>query len=105
VSAASSRHFYELGLSVAGIIFLGAPFQGSDAARWGTWLAQALQHDSTMLRLLQKNSQPLFDVARDFSDCRIELDLVCFYETQDAKYGPLKVQVYMCFPLQVSLLI
>jgi hypothetical protein len=95
VSATSSRHFYDLGLSVAGIIFLGAPLQGSDAACWGTWLAQALQHDSTMLKLLQKDSQPLFDVRRDFSDCRIDWDLVCFYEKQDAKYGPVKVQVYI----------
>lgn len=90
---------------MAGIIFLGAPFQGSDAARWGAWLAQALQYDSTMLRLLQKDNQLLFGVTRDFSDCRIEWDLVCFYETQDAKYGPLNVQVYSCFTLQFSLLI
>jgi hypothetical protein len=105
VFAASSRNFHDLGLSVAGIIFLGAPLQGSDAARWGTWLAQALQHDSTMLRLLEKNSQPLFDVARDFSESLIEWDLVCFYETQDAKYGPLKIQVYTYFTLQFTLLI
>ncbi len=103
--AASSRHFHDLGLSVAGIIFLGAPLQGSDAARLGAWLAQALQYDSTMLKLLQKNSQPLYDVARDFSECLIDWDLVCFYETQGAKYGPLKVQVCSYFSLQFTLLI
>ncbi|RDL37405.1 uncharacterized protein BP5553_04838 [Venustampulla echinocandica] len=92
VSAASSRHFHDLGLSVAGIIFLGAPLQGSNAAIWGTWLAQALRYDSTMLQLLQKDSQPLFDVARDFSDCHINWDSVCFYETQHARYGLLTIQ-------------
>ncbi|TVY71301.1 Protein SERAC1, partial [Lachnellula suecica] len=92
-SAASSRYFHDLGLSVAGIIFLGAPLRGSDAARWGTWLAQALHYDSTILKLLQKDSQPLFDIGRDFSDCRIDWDLVCFYEKQDAKFGPFTVQI------------
>lgn len=91
--AASSRHFRDLGLSVAGILFLGAPLQGSSTARWGSWLAQALQYDPSLLELLQKDSQPLFDIARDFSDCHIDWDSVCFYETQDANYGPFIIQV------------
>ncbi|KAI9799129.1 MAG: hypothetical protein M1825_004896 [Sarcosagium campestre] len=76
VIAASSRHFRDIGLSVAGIIFLGGPFQGSDAALWGSWLAQALHSDRSLLELLQKDSQPLFDVGRDFADCHTEWDTV-----------------------------
>ncbi|KAH6694360.1 P-loop containing nucleoside triphosphate hydrolase protein [Leptodontidium sp. MPI-SDFR-AT-0119] len=92
VLAASSRHFRDLGLSVAGIIFLGGPFQGSDAALWGTWIAQALRSDRTLLELLQKDSQPLLDITRDFADCHIDWDSVCFYENQSAVYGPLTIQ-------------
>ncbi|KAG9239765.1 P-loop containing nucleoside triphosphate hydrolase protein [Amylocarpus encephaloides] len=92
VIAASSRHFREIGLSVAGIIFLGGPFQGSDAALWGTWLAQVLRSERSLLELLQKDSQPLFDIGRDFAECLIDWDVIYFYETQNATYGPLTFQ-------------
>jgi hypothetical protein len=82
---------------VAGIIFLGGPFQGSNTALWGNWLAQALQSDRSLLELLQKDSRPLFDVATDFAECRIDWDVVCFYETQNATYGPLMIQVCLYF--------
>jgi hypothetical protein len=78
---------------VAGIIFLGAPLQGSSTAFWGTWLAQALRYDHSLLEVLQKDSQPLFDIARDFSDCHINWDSICFYETHNANYGPFTIQV------------
>lgn len=87
---------------MAGIIFLGAPLQGSDPARWGTWLAQALKKDYTLLKLLRKDSQPLFELSRDFSNCSIEWDLVCFYENEKAKYGPFKIQVCSYFTFNLS---
>lgn len=91
--AASSQPYRDLGLSIAGLIFLGGPFQGSDVALKAKWLSQALGYDRTLLELLQKDSRPLFDIATDFADCYIKWDAVCFYETQNATYGPLTVQV------------
>ena len=84
---------------MAGIVFLGGPFQGSNAALWGTWLAQAFRYDRTLLESLQKDSQPLFDITRDFTGCYIDWDAVCFYETQKATYGPLTIQVCLILGL------
>jgi hypothetical protein len=105
VIAIHQREFTNLRLSIAGIIFLGAPFQGSDTALFGTWLAKALRGDTTLLKLLKKDSPTLSDLSRDFWGSHSDWDLVCFYEKKEADYGPLKIQVCLCFfPfLQISL--
>ncbi len=41
-------------MSIAGIPFLGTPHQGSSAAKYGIWLAQALGKDTTLLQTLKK---------------------------------------------------
>ena len=78
---------------MAGIIFLGAPFQGSDVATYGKWLAELGRRDATLLRLLQRNSADLYDLSSDFWDSDKDLDVVCFYENKDAEYGPWKTRV------------
>ncbi|KAM0310604.1 hypothetical protein ACHAO8_007970 [Botrytis cinerea] len=93
VIAIHQQAFTNLRLSVAGIIFLGAPFQGSDTALFGTWLAKALRRDTTLLELLKKDSQALYDLSRDFWGSYSAWDLVCFYEMIDAEFGPIKTQV------------
>ncbi|KAM0157263.1 hypothetical protein ACHAPG_004757, partial [Botrytis cinerea] len=93
VIAIHQREFTNLRLSVAGIIFLGAPFQGSDAALFGTWLAKALRRDTALLELLKKDSPTLYDLSRDFWGSYSAWDLVCFYEMIDAEFGPIKTQV------------
>lgn len=84
------RHFR---LSMAGIIFLGTPHQGSDAAVYGVWLAQVAGRDKTLLESLRRNSPALYDIARDFEASHSNADIVCFYEDKDASYGPLRIQV------------
>ncbi|KAK6605159.1 phosphorylase superfamily protein [Botrytis cinerea] len=93
VIAIHQREFTNLRLSVAGIIFLGAPFQGSDAALFGTWLAKALRRDTALLELLKKDSPTLYDLSRDFWGSYSAWDLVCFYEMIDAEFGLIKTQV------------
>ncbi|KAM0182352.1 hypothetical protein ACHAPF_001242 [Botrytis cinerea] len=93
VIAIHQREFTNLRLSVAGIIFLGAPFQGSDAALFGTWLAKALRRDTALLELLKKDSPTLYNLSRDFWGSYSAWDLVCFYEMIDAEFGPIKTQV------------
>ena len=85
--------FRDIRLSTAGIIFLGTPHQGTKAAVFGVWLAQAAGHDKTLLESLKRNSPALDDVARDFEAGYANADIVCFYEDKDASYGPWRTQV------------
>ena len=85
--------FRDIRLSTAGIIFLGTPHQGSDAAVYGVWLAQAAGRDKTLLECLKRNSPALHDIARDFEASYSNADIVCFYENKDASYGPWRTQV------------
>ena len=85
--------FSDIRLSTVGILFLGAPHQGSDTAVYGVWLAQAARHDATLLQSLKRNSGVLYDVARDFEASHNGTDTVCYYEKKDASYGPWRTQV------------
>ena len=85
--------FKDIRLSTAGIIFLGTPHQGSDAAAFDTWLAQVAGHDTTLLESLKRNTSCLHAIARDFEASYSDADVVYFYENQDALYGPWRTQV------------
>jgi hypothetical protein len=102
VVAVHHKDFHNLRLSVAGVIFLGAPFQGSDVASVGTRLAQLSGLDSTILKLLEKDSPSLYALSRDFWGSHSDWDLVCFYETVEAECGPIKKQVCLSTSLQAS---
>ena len=91
--AIHQQEFTELRLSVAGVVFLGAPFQGSDVASVGTRLAQISGLDSTILKMLEKDSPNLYALSRDFWGSHSNWDLVCFYERSKAEYGPIKKRV------------
>lgn len=98
MSAALQPDFMDLRLSVAGIIFLGGPFQGSDAAIFGQWLAQLAGLESTLLKVLQKGSLDLFALSTDFYSSHRDLDIVCFYEKEKAEFvGIIKAQVRLWF--------
>ena len=81
-----------LRLSIAGIIFLGTPHQGSDAAGYGKLLARATGRDTTLLESLTRNSQVLHEVAQDFETSYSNADLVCFYEEKHNLLG-VKVRI------------
>ncbi|KFY74489.1 hypothetical protein V499_05485 [Pseudogymnoascus sp. VKM F-103] len=93
VIAALNRDFQELRLSVSGVIFLGAPFQGSNAAVLGKRLAQVTGGDLSLLELLQKDNTNLQSLSKEFSDSHHEWDFVCFYEDTDADYTLFKTRV------------
>jgi len=95
VNAVHQRDFTDLCLSTVGIIFLGAPFQGSDVAIFGEWLARLLCLDATLLRALRKGSQELYVLSSDFYNSYADRDLVCFYEKKDTSFiRALNAQVY-----------
>ncbi|KIM96543.1 hypothetical protein OIDMADRAFT_33184 [Oidiodendron maius Zn] len=89
VNAVHERDFTDLRLSVAGIIFLGAPFQGSDVAGFGTWLARLSGLDPTLLQVLRKGSQEIYQLSRYFYGSYIDYDIICFYEGKDTTFGGL----------------
>jgi hypothetical protein len=103
VNAVHQRDFTNLRLSVVGIIFLGAPFQGSEAAIFGEWLARLSWLDPTLLQALRKGSQELYELSIDFCGSYTDWDLVCFYEKKDASFGGLlNARVCFCPSLSVS---
>ena len=97
--AVHGNTFRNIWLSTAGIIFLGTPHQGTEAAVYGVWLAQVAGHDKTLLESLRKNSPALHDIARDFEASYSNTDIICFYEDKDASYGPLQTRVRRHLPL------
>ncbi|KAG9242023.1 hypothetical protein BJ878DRAFT_401760, partial [Calycina marina] len=88
-----NEKFAEFYLSMTGVVFLGAPFQGSEVASIGTWLARISGLDSTILKMLEKESPSLHALCRDFWGSYSNGDHVCFYEKNEAEYGPMKKRV------------
>lgn len=89
---------------MAGIIFLGAPFQGSGVAIFGELLARLSGLDSTLLEMLRKGSPDLYAMSTDFYSSYSDRDLVCFYEKKEVSYfGVLEKKVNLYSSLQTYL--
>ena len=86
--------YNDIRFSMAGIIFLGTPHQGSEAAKYGLWFARMQGLETRLLESLRRNSDDLHHIARDFEASYADADIVCYYEDKDASYGPLRTQVY-----------
>jgi hypothetical protein len=78
------------------------PFQGSDAARPGEWVARAAKAArigrvtsdyAKLIRSLKKSNVDLLYFSRAFWENYSHLDIVCYYETMDTAYGPWKTRV------------
>ncbi|CAG8948701.1 hypothetical protein HYFRA_00001822 [Hymenoscyphus fraxineus] len=82
VSATLDPYFSEISNSVAGIIFLGTPFQGSDAAVYGNLIARFTGLDATLLKMLQRENPELHKLSRQFWSSYSHVDIVCFYESR-----------------------
>lgn len=94
ILANHGNDFRDIRLSAAGIIFLETSHQGSDAAVYDVWLAQAARRDKTLLESLRRCSSDLHDIARDFEKSYGNLDMICFYENKEASHEPWRTQVY-----------
>lgn len=93
--------FKDLRLSVAGIVFLGTPHQGSDAAGYGKILTQVTVCNTTLLESLTRHSQVLHEIAQDFETSCHSTDIVCFYEEKHGLLG-VKVCIQKFFSLTKS---
>lgn len=90
--ASHGNDFSNIRLSTAGIVFLGTPFQGSNVAVYGPWLAQAVGHDKKLLESFRRNSPALYDIEREFETCYRDADTV-YFERIEGSNVPLHIQV------------
>ncbi|KAF2632596.1 hypothetical protein BU25DRAFT_487060 [Macroventuria anomochaeta] len=97
--AVHGPRYTDFRLSVAGIVFLGTPFQGSGEAAYAQWLAELVRlqeaegHRYTLLKTLQKDSPGLHALSIDFWRSYSEYDMTCFYENKEADYGLVSTQI------------
>lgn len=89
-------------MSVAGIVFLGTPHQGSDVAGYVKSLARVTGRDTTLLDSLTRNSQVLHEIAQDFEVSYSNADLVCFYEGKHNHLGFKVRRAYPCFSSPIA---
>ena len=92
--AVHGDQYSDIRSSMAGIIFLGTPHQGSEAAKYGLWVARMRRLETGLLESLKRHSNDLYHIARDFEASYADTDIVCCYEDKDALYGHLRTQVY-----------
>lgn len=87
--------YRDIKLSTVGILFLGTPHAGSDAATKGKWIAAIAGNDTTLLESLKSGSSELFYLADDFSAASKSLTIVSYYERNKSTYvgGLQKVEV------------
>ena len=86
--------FQYIALSTVGIIFLGTPHRGTQAAAWGEFVARSgrffgLGAETSILRDLQADSRDLRDLLYEFTlwANRAPLSLVCCFEQHATDYG------------------
>lgn len=85
------RHIAE---STVGVIFLGTPHRGSEAAKWGVLIASLEEvwgsTEKRILKDLQKQSGTLTDRLHDFSSWLFSesVPVVCYWEQLETDYSP-----------------
>jgi hypothetical protein len=86
--------FQDLATSIVGIVFLGTPHRGTDASKWGEWIAYTgktlgLGMSDTILKDLREDSETLNLLLHNFTLWlfRMSVSTVCFFETHKTDYG------------------
>ena len=95
VSANSqSDNFHHISLSTVGVVFLGTPHRGTEAAKWGQIVATAakalgLGSEDSILNDIREGSEPSRDLLYEFTlwANRASLKLICFFEQHKTDYA------------------
>jgi hypothetical protein len=97
VNTSIEKRYNTIKTATGGIIFLGTPHRGSDAATWGKLIANigktTIHSSTTLLKTLQKNSQELHALSQDFSHMQNHFMVANFYEQKESKVGWASVMV------------
>ncbi|KAI9855289.1 MAG: hypothetical protein M1824_006216 [Vezdaea acicularis] len=93
----ASQHdgpFLHLSMSTIGIVFLGTPHRGTEAAKWGELIATSgqllgLGSETRILQDLRKDSLNLVDLLYSFTQWlfRFSVPIVCFFEKHKTDFG------------------
>lgn len=70
----------DIARSVAGAIFLGCPFGGTECAAVIDSFTTFLRNRQEILSSLKRNSSKLFELQHDFRTAYPDLPMACFYE-------------------------
>ncbi|KAL9134421.1 MAG: hypothetical protein Q9175_004391 [Cornicularia normoerica] len=95
VTANSHDGSYQyLALSTVGVVFLGTPHRGTQAAKWGQIVAESAKalgigSENSVLKDLRENSENSRDLLYEFTlwTNRASLALICFFEQHRTDYG------------------
>ena len=101
VLARFGSNYDDIRLSTAGVIFLGTPHDGTDAAALGEKIAKVLGNNAKLLASLKSQSSELFGLSRDFDAEYQELKVICYYEKLDRQFikGMVNMEVSVAFCL------
>ncbi|KAK7398580.1 hypothetical protein QQX98_012036, partial [Neonectria punicea] len=93
VSASRQSGYAEIAESTVGVVFLGTPHRGSDAAAWGALIASltpsGFSPEGKILKDLQEQSGTLIDRLHDFTRWLFveSVPVVCFFEQLMTDYS------------------
>jgi hypothetical protein len=99
VLARFGSSYEDIRLSTAGVVFLGTPHDGSDAAALGEKIAKILGNNARLLASLKSQSSELFGLSRDFDAEYQELKAICYYEKVERQFigGMVNLEVRVTF--------
>lgn len=77
-----------------GVVFLGTPHRGTNAAKWGSIVAKTakalgLKTENRILKVLEEDSESSRDLLYEFTLLanRASLTVLCFFEQHETDYG------------------
>ena len=86
--------FHYLTLSTVGIVFLGTPHRGTNAATWGSIVATSAKvlgfgTEDSIMKDLREDSETSRDLLYEFTlwANRALLTVLCFFEQHETDYG------------------
>ena len=92
------EHIRQIERNTVGIVFLGTPHLGADAAKWGAFVSRTLsairKTNVKIIELLKPDSEMLEKIQKDFQsvlrqriDAQQSIEITCFFEELPVKFA------------------